>query len=101
MNVLTINVGSSSVRLVLNDQHTLKWSDTIQWQGHEPVSQRLQEFSAKHPLGRLAGSGHRIVHGGDAFKHSIRIDAKVEARIDQLGVLAPLHNPPALRWLRA
>ena len=49
----------------------------------------------------IAGVGHRVVHGGTAFQHSVRIDGEVKAEIDRLSTLAPLHNPPALQGILA
>jgi len=45
--------------------------------------------------------GHRIVHGGDKFRESVRIDADVIAELRRLSQLAPLHNPPAIAGIRA
>jgi acetate kinase len=45
--------------------------------------------------------GHRVVHGGAEFRHSVLIDAKVKAAIEGLNKLAPLHNPPALKAIEA
>jgi len=45
--------------------------------------------------------GHRIVHGGSVFAQATVIDDAVEAEIDRLAVLAPLHNPPGLQGIRA
>ena len=48
----------------------------------------------------LAGVGHRVVHGGDRFAEAVLIDDEVVDTIDELAVLAPLHNPPALGGIR-
>jgi acetate kinase len=45
--------------------------------------------------------GHRIVHGGSAFRAPVVVDDDVLARLDNLSPLAPLHNPVALAMLRA
>lgn len=45
--------------------------------------------------------GHRVVHGGSVFVEATVVDDAVEAEIDRLGVLAPLHNPPGLQGIRA
>jgi acetate kinase len=45
--------------------------------------------------------GHRIVHGGTVFVQATIIDDAVEAEIERLAVLAPLHNPPGLLGIRA
>jgi acetate kinase len=41
--------------------------------------------------------GHRIVHGGEAFRESVVIDDQVLKEIEKLSVLAPLHNPENLK----
>lgn len=45
--------------------------------------------------------GHRVVHGGERFKASMAIDAKVIGGIEDCVELAPLHNPANLRGIRA
>lgn len=45
--------------------------------------------------------GHRVVHGGARFFAATPIDDLVEINIDELSVLAPLHNPGALQGIRA
>ena len=45
--------------------------------------------------------GHRVVHGGENFTSSARIDEKVLAAIEDVSDLAPLHNPPNLTGIRA
>jgi acetate kinase len=45
--------------------------------------------------------GHRVVHGGERFRQSVRIDAEVVAGIEECVDLAPLHNPANLKGLRA
>lgn len=49
----------------------------------------------------IAGVGHRIVHGGEAFVKSCVIDKSVEETIEEYAALAPLHNPPNLAGVRA
>jgi acetate kinase len=44
--------------------------------------------------------GHRVVHGGDRFMESTLITDEVEAGIDALSDLAPLHNPACLAGIR-
>ncbi|HRX86781.1 MAG TPA: acetate kinase, partial [Phycisphaerae bacterium] len=49
----------------------------------------------------IAGAGHRVVHGGERFADSVRIDARVLDAIDHCADLAPLHNPANLAGIRA
>ena len=44
-------------------------------------------------LSSVAAVGHRVVHGGEAFRSSTRIDLPVLEQIEGLRSLAPLHNP--------
>ncbi len=44
--------------------------------------------------------GHRVVHGGEAFQASARIDAEAMAAIEKTIPLAPLHNPANLTGIR-
>ena len=49
----------------------------------------------------LSGVGHRVVAGGEYFKESALVTDKVIEQVDELSVLAPLHNPAAALGLRA
>jgi len=49
----------------------------------------------------IAGIGHRVVHGGEEFKHSTLIDGRVIRSIEKFSALAPLHNPPSLAGIKA
>ena len=44
----------------------------------------------------IKGVGHRVVMGGDKFASSIEINDEVMKTIDELSMIAPLHNPAAL-----
>jgi acetate kinase len=45
--------------------------------------------------------GHRVVHGGDAFSSPVLLDERVLEALAGFNALAPLHNPPAIRTIRA
>jgi acetate kinase len=45
--------------------------------------------------------GHRVVHGAGGFTTATVVDAAVEAEIERLAPLAPLHNPPNLAGIRS
>ena len=84
--------------------------------GQELVDRRWQDAGMDHAaflgvlrdwlreqLGdaRLAGVGHRVVHGGTEFAAPVRIDEAVLARLEKLCALAPLHQPHNLAGIRA
>jgi acetate kinase len=52
-------------------------------------------------VGQIEAVGHRVVHGGERFTHSTRIDDKVRSELEDLIELAPLHNPHNLRGISA
>ena len=45
--------------------------------------------------------GHRVVHGGETFNASVRIDDKVMAALEECIPLAPLHNPANITGIKA
>ncbi|HEX6726971.1 MAG TPA: acetate/propionate family kinase, partial [Nitrospira sp.] len=51
-------------------------------------------------LDSVEAVGHRVVHGGDRYVESTLITEQVEAGIDELSELAPLHNPACLAGIR-
>jgi acetate kinase len=61
----------------------------------EALDRRGLDFST------VVAVGHRVVHGGDRYTDAVVVDQDVEAGIEALARLAPLHNPPALDALRA
>jgi acetate kinase len=73
--VLTVNAGSTSLKLHLVDGDRA-----------EPVDGFVPAEAV----------GHRVVHGGSRFVEPTVIDDAVIAGIEELRPLAPLHNEPAL-----
>jgi acetate kinase len=45
--------------------------------------------------------GHRVVHGGEHFKQSVKIDESVLRAIEDCIELAPLHNPTNIKGIQA
>ena len=102
--VLTVNTGSTSVKLAAFDTApsgtpARLWDEQHHGSTLQPV-QVLRSLSAKlaSPPPILV---HRVVHGGTRFTVPTRIDASVEQAIGALSPMAPLHNPQALRWIGA
>ncbi|PWD50406.1 acetate kinase [Serinibacter arcticus] len=48
----------------------------------------------------IVAVGHRVVHGGTRFLGAVVVDDAVEADIEELSPLAPLHNPANLTGIR-
>lgn len=62
---------------------------------------RLVSYGVVDSLDDIQGIGHRVVHGGEAFKDSVVITDDVVAKIEALSDLAPLHNPANLTGIQA
>jgi len=73
---------------------------------HEAGLRLAQELLADPQTGVVTDAadiqavGHRVVHGGEAFKASSLISPEVIAAIEKTIPLAPLHNPANLTGIR-
>ena len=52
-------------------------------------------------LNELSAVGHRVVHGGEKFASSVKLDAHVMEAIKECIPLAPLHNPANVMGIEA
>jgi acetate kinase len=70
---------------------------------HDEATRRALAWleSAGLLAGGLDGVGHRVVHGGDRFVDPTLVDENVLKAIEALTDLAPLHNAPSLKSIRA
>ncbi|MGH7819242.1 MAG: acetate/propionate family kinase, partial [Candidatus Binatia bacterium] len=103
MKVVTVNTGSSSYRLAAfesGESPPRRIASVRRERGEASFEESLRAFLREHRLGEVAAVAHRVVHGGERLVRSTLVDAAVEAEIERLGSLAPLHNPPALEAIR-
>jgi acetate kinase len=110
--VLVLNSGSSSVKYQLLDLPPGEGEDGVvrvargtieRVDDHDTAVARVLDDLAG-PLaegGPLVAVGHRVVHGGDRFTAATVVDDDVLAAVEELAVLAPLHNPAAAAGVRA
>ncbi|HEU4455199.1 MAG TPA: acetate kinase, partial [Longimicrobium sp.] len=140
MNILVLNVGSSSLKFQLMDTDADRMKENtdrrlargqIERIGGEAVwsfragdappvkgSASLRDHRAAveyllawlvsadsgveiHSLADIGAAGHRVVHGGEHFIHSVMIDDAVMRGIEETIELAPLHNPANLKGVQA
>jgi acetate kinase len=140
MNILVLNVGSSSLKFQLIDTSreaiaenrdrrlargqierlggeailTLEGPDrspertTASLRDHAAAIERVIAWITSDASGvpiasvaEIEAVGHRVVHGGERFSHSIRVDDDVRRALEDLIDLAPLHNPHNLRGIAA
>ena len=52
-------------------------------------------------MSEIDAVGHRVVHGGETFAGSVKIDGKVMAALEECIPLAPLHNPANITGIKA
>lgn len=104
MTVLTVNAGSSSIRLATMQMVSGAPERRTAYHGGQTPAEApavLREFLANGAVGPVQGVAHRVVHGGERLVQSCILNEEVEAEIARLAPLAPLHNPGALAWIRA
>ena len=92
MRVLTVNAGSSSLKLALISDGARLADDEISSRDGEFDPAELERVAEKG----FDCSSHRIVHGGPRFTEATVIDDEVRAALDELVDLAPLHTRAAL-----
>ncbi|MGE5130846.1 MAG: acetate/propionate family kinase [Sphingomonadaceae bacterium] len=69
--------------------------------GHEGALEHLVGYLRGELAGdRLAGVGHRVVHGGMQYTRPVRVDAGVVKALEKFVPLAPLHQPHNLAPIR-
>ena len=104
MSLLTVNAGSSSIRLaVYTDEHGALHECARHHSDAEPAgaARVLAAFLQEPECPPITAVVHRVVHGGDRGRGAHYVDADLERAIAAHAELAPLHNPAALSWLRA
>lgn len=62
------------------------------WSGQTAVIQQPSDIDVV---------GHRVVHGGQDYRESVRVTADVKAAIARLAIFAPVHNPANLEGIDA
>jgi acetate kinase len=100
MRILTVNAGSSSLKLSLLDPA----DDVLARRDVEAVDGGFDAGTVTAALADLPAPdavGHRVVHGGREFAGPVQIDDDVERRLSALTDLAPLHQPKSLAGIEA
>ncbi len=60
-----------------------------------------EKYGVISDLNEIDAVGHRLVHGGEKFDHSVLIDDEIIELIKETTPLAPLHNPACLLGVEA
>jgi acetate kinase len=98
-----MNMGSSSLKWVVLDASSeqVRQQGDAHWQGSAGGQHEAELAAALSEVGDVDAVGHRVVHGGLAFRDPTLIDDSVRQGIRSLVELAPLHNPAALAGIDA
>ncbi len=90
------------IRFVAENGECLRETDEIA--DHGMATRRVFEWLNSLGLlghGGIEAVGHRVVHGGHRFIEPTPVDDKVIDAIETMRYLAPLHNDPSLKAIRA
>lgn len=104
MYILTVNAGSSSLKVGLHDYKTLNEINHVHI---EKLNDYEKAFATALKLLNIEDKseirivGHRVVHGGTDLIEATLITKPVEKQIANLTHLAPLHNPLNLKAILA
>lgn len=122
MNILVLNVGSSSIKAAIVHSETglrsfsaevervpsqplAHFSDGVEVEfpeaGHEAVLRALMPF-LRNKIKDLAvrGIGHRVAHGGSKFDRPVKLSPELVLELEELNDLAPIHNPLIMMGVR-
>lgn len=92
-----------SISTVKFDGHTEKQvlDITDHTQAVKILLDDLMRFNIIASFDEITGVGHRVVAGGEYFKDSALVDEEVIQKVEELSLLAPLHNPANAAGIRA
>ena len=99
MTLLTLNIGSSSIKYSVFELDSLALLD----KGKTSCSPEESETSLANLLQKIPAPthvAHRIVHGGDTYKTATLLNNTVLNELDKLSPFAPLHQPHNLNGVR-
>ena len=77
----------------MTDLERVSHSKEMPGADHRAALLRIIELLGRGKKLEIKAIGHRIVHGGEDFRGPALITENVVRRIEELGDLAPLHNP--------
>ena len=97
-----IGLEGSCFNLKVNGE---KISSLVELKDHKDavklLLEHLLEYKVVSSLDEIEAVGHRVVHGGNKYSKSTAINDRVLLEVEAISPLAPLHNPAALKGIRA
>ena len=106
MSILTVNAGSSTLKLSVFDDAAEICLATVaidRAPDAHAFDEALRSLKGKmaEAVEDVRGVGHRVVHGGTELREATVVNHHVRSTIEHIADLAPLHNAPALAALDA
>ncbi|RKY61143.1 MAG: acetate kinase, partial [Candidatus Neomarinimicrobiota bacterium] len=100
-------IGIDGTRLIHKRNDGLKKTITDKITDHESAIEQIlkiltdPESGVIKSLAEIDAVGHRLVHAGDKFKQSVKINDEVRKKLYECIDYAPLHNPPNIKGIEA
>jgi acetate kinase len=103
MLMMTVNAGSTSVRLGLFERVGDRIQKRLLLRRNAAPGEEAEALAAflTEAVGDIAVIIHRVVHAGADLRTTCRFDDDVRRGISRAIPWAPLHNPPTLAWADA
>ena len=130
MKILSVNAGSSSLKFPLfempekevivngtfekigldNSFYTIKYNgEKVTKEASLPTHKEAVEILLNELIDmkiinsyeEIKGIGHRVLHGGDVYFDSVKVNQDVMDKIEELFPLGPLHNPANLIGIKS
>jgi len=86
-------IGDSACLRAFSPAGNILVNEAVDARNHELALRHVLEWTDAQTDGLLCGVGHRIVHGGSAHAKPVLLDDSVLRSLEDLSVLAPLHQP--------
>lgn len=94
-------IGEKSSALICKDTDgNVKIRESVSCQNHYKAVEIVKNAITRS-ASEIKGIGHRVVHGGEEFNESVRINKKVLGSLEKFSELAPLHNPSSLEGIKS
>ena len=86
-------IGTEEGLLNMTDLEQVRHQEKLALADHRSAFLRVIEILSKRGRFDCRAIGHRVAHGGEYFRDPALITDSVLQKIEELAVLAPLHNP--------
>ena len=104
-NGLVERIGTANANFVFRKGDSPKSERGVKADNHDDAiriaMKELVDTGVLASLSEVKAIGHRVLHGGEIYDHSVLVDAGVLKNLDDLTPLGPLHMPANVGGIRA